>query len=81
MAAVKEREQNDFEYHKMLGSVIQYGTSIQVFFVYYFKFFFKLIIKNYKQSLLKHKLNIFNLFYLKLIFFIFDIIIVSTRQI
>lgn len=30
VAAEKEREQNELEYRKMLGSVIQYGSSIQV---------------------------------------------------
>lgn len=30
VAADKERIQNDLEYSKMLGSVIQYGSSIQV---------------------------------------------------
>lgn len=30
VAADKEQEQNDLEYRKMLGSVIQYGSSIQV---------------------------------------------------
>uniref|UniRef100_A0AC35GCA8 Inositol 1,4,5-trisphosphate receptor n=1 Tax=Panagrolaimus sp. PS1159 TaxID=55785 RepID=A0AC35GCA8_9BILA len=30
VAADKEREQNDLEYRKMLGNVIQYGTSIQL---------------------------------------------------
>uniref|UniRef100_A0A914YSR1 Inositol 1,4,5-trisphosphate receptor n=1 Tax=Panagrolaimus superbus TaxID=310955 RepID=A0A914YSR1_9BILA len=30
VAADKEREQNDLEYRKMLGNVIQYGTSVQL---------------------------------------------------
>ena len=33
VAADKEREQNDLEYRKMLGNIIQYGTSIQLLHV------------------------------------------------
>ncbi|KAH7730960.1 cation channel family protein [Aphelenchoides avenae] len=33
VAAEKEREQNELEYRKMLGSVIQYGSSVQLLHV------------------------------------------------
>jgi inositol 1,4,5-triphosphate receptor type 1 len=33
VAAEKEREQNELEYGKMLGSLIQYGSSIQLLHV------------------------------------------------
>jgi hypothetical protein len=33
VAADKEKEQNDLEYRKMLGSAIQYGTGIQLLHV------------------------------------------------
>lgn len=29
-AADKEKEQNEMEYQKMLGSIVQYGGTIQV---------------------------------------------------